>query len=91
MIISWKTDSSTGAVDTVRNWLEEGSNHTDYVTWADSNGRTDYKYEVAGDSITITEEWSITRAEYDALGIDHKANGEDLPMAETTDHLSLAE
>ena len=31
MIISWKTDGSAGAVDTVRNWLEEGSNHNDLL------------------------------------------------------------
>ena len=90
MMISWKTDGSAGALDTVRNWLEEGSNHTDYRAWADSNGRTDYKYEITGDSITITEEWEITREEYDALGIDHTADGVALPLTETTDHLSLA-
>ena len=89
MFISWKTDGSAGAVDTVRNWLEEGSNFTDYITWANANGRTDYKYEIDGDSITITEEWNISRAEYDALGIDHKANGVALPVVETTDHLSF--
>ena len=91
MFISWKTDGSAGAIDTVRNWLEEGSNHTDYIAWANANGRTDYKYQIDGDSITITEEWDITREEYDALGIDHTADGNDLPLAETTDHLSFAE
>jgi hypothetical protein len=89
MLISWKTNGSAGALDTVRNWLEEGSNHSSYISWADSNGRTDYKWEIVGSDIIITEEWSITRAEYDALGIDHSANGDTLPLSETTEHLSF--
>ena len=93
MFISWKTDGSAGAVDTVRNWLEEGSNFTDYITWANANGRTDYKYEIDGDSITITEEWNISRAEYDALDItpvnQPQADGVTLPMVETDQHLSF--
>lgn len=91
MFISWKTNGTAGAVDTVRNWLEEGSNHTDYRAWADSNGRENYRWEVVGDDIVITEEWNIDRAAYDALGIDHKANGEDLPVVETNDHLTFDE
>ena len=90
MMISWKTDGSAGSVYTVRNWLEEGSNHTSYITWAEANGRTNYKFNVndRGD-IIITEEWNITRAEYNALGIDHSANGDELPVVETTDHLTF--
>jgi len=91
MMISWKTDGSAGAVDTVRNWLEEGSNHSDYITWAESNGRLNYIWDIVGDDIVITEEWNIDRAAYDALAIDHKANGEDLPVTETNDHLTFNE
>jgi hypothetical protein len=90
-MISWRTDGSAGAIDTVRNWLEENSNHTDYISWADNNGRTDYKWEIVAGDIVITEEWSIDRAAYDALGIDHTANGETLPLVETNDHLAFAE
>ena len=89
MMISWKTDGSTGAVDTVKNWLENGDKHTSYRSWADSNGRTDYRWEEVGSDIVITEEWSISRAEYDALGIDHSADGSALPVVETSDHLSF--
>jgi len=91
MMISWRTDGSAGAVDTVRNWLEEGSNHTDYRTWADSNGRLDYKWEMVAGDIIVTEEWNITRDEYNALDIDETANGEALPMVETNDHLTFEE
>jgi hypothetical protein len=90
MMISWKTDGSAGAVDTVRNWLEEGSNHTSYITWADANGRADYRWEMVGSDIVITEEWDLSREEYDALGIDHTAGGDALPIVETSDHLSFA-
>jgi hypothetical protein len=89
MMISWKTNGSAGAVDTVRNWLEEGSNFTSYISWADANGRIDYKWEIVGDDIVITEEWDLSRADYDALGIDHSADGSPLPIVETTDHLSF--
>ncbi len=55
MMISWKTDGSAGAVDTVRNWLEEGSNFTSYISWADANGRIDYKWEIVGDDHTLSQ------------------------------------
>jgi hypothetical protein len=88
MMISWKTDGSAGAVDTVRNWLEEGSNFTSYISWADANGRIDYKWEIVGDDIVITEEWDLSRADYDALDIEPVSSA-GLPMIETKEHLSF--
>ena len=88
MMISWKTDGSAGAVDTVRNWLEEGSNHSDYITWAESNGRLNYSWDIVGDDIVITEEWNIDRSDYDALDIEPVSSA-GLPMVETTEHLSF--
>ena len=67
MFISWKTDGSAGAVDTVRNWLEEGSNFTDYITWANANGRTDYKYEIVdGQWVSLVNPGSMTDDNGDA-------------------------
>ncbi len=92
MKISWKTDGSAGAKDFM---LDRMQNKVDsdvaYGTWADANGRTSFKWEVVGDDLVITEEWSIERAAYDAFvsggQIDHSPSGVTMPMVETTDHL----
>ena len=92
MFISWKTDGSDGAVDTVQNWLV-GYSDTDYGTFATNNGRVNFKYEMVGADLVITEEWNIDRAAYDALDITpcDKAqyDGQTLPLVESSDHLSF--
>tara|TARA_Y100001970_G_C14060828_1_gene764066 strand:+ start:243 stop:521 length:279 start_codon:yes stop_codon:yes gene_type:complete len=92
MKISWKTNGSAGAVEFMENRLSTGSK-TDYKAWAESNGRINFKYEVVGDELIITEEWNITRDEYDALDItpvdQPQADGVTLPMVETDQHLSF--
>ena len=88
MFISWKTDGSAGAVDLMTNRLEN-NDFSDYITWASVNGRINFKYEMVGSDLVITEEWNIDRAAYDALNIDQTdGNGNALHMVETTDHLS---
>ena len=89
MFISWKTDGSAGAVDLMTNRLEN-NDFSDYITWASVNGRINFKYEMVGSDLVITEEWNIDRAAYDALNIDQTDGaGNALPMVETTDHLSF--
>ena len=92
MMISWKTDGSAGAVEFMENRLSTGIK-TDYRNWAENNGRINFKFEVVGDDLIITEEWNITREEYDALDIvpvdQPQADGETLPMVETDQHLSF--
>lgn len=91
MFISWKTDGSAGAVDLMKGRLEN-NDFSDYITWASVNGRINFKYEMVGDDLVITEEWNIDRAAYDALDIDNSdGEGNPLPMDETTDHLSFDE
>ena len=100
MFISWKTDGSEGAVEFMQNRLNtpdasfmETGNVSDYKSWAAENGRVNFTYEVVGDDLIITEEWNITRAEYDALDIiavdQPQKDGETLPMVETDQHLSF--
>jgi hypothetical protein len=89
MLISWKTNGSADAVDTMRGRLEN-NDFTDYITWASVNGRVNFKYEMVGDDLVISEEWNCDRAAYDALNIDQTdGEGNALPMVETTDHLSF--
>jgi len=89
MFISWKTNGSEGAVDLMRSRLEN-NDFSDYITWASVNGRINFKYEMVGDDLVITEEWNIDRAAYDALNVDNTdGSGNPLPMVETSDHLSF--
>ena len=92
MFISFKTDGSDGAVDTVNAFLV-GYSDTEYNTFAAANGRSNFRYEVVGADLVITEEWDITRAEYDALDITPctapQYNGAVLPLVETDDHLTF--
>ena len=92
MFISWKTNGTDGAVDTVQNWLV-GYNDADYDTLATSNGRVNFKYEMVGADLVITEEWSITKEQYDALNItpcdQAQYDGSTLPIVVTEDHLSF--
>ena len=92
MIISFKTDGSDGAVDTVNTWLT-ATESTQMSISASNRGRTKYKVAMVGDDLVITSEWNITREEYDALGWgDHSKptyDGTILPLVETDDHLDL--
>jgi len=96
MIISWKTDGSAGAVELIDSRLDVGTNSQyyedkygkTYANWAADNGRTNFKHEVVGGNLVITEEWNITREEYDALDIVSVPDS-GLPMIETTEHLSF--
>ena len=89
MFISWKTDGTEGAVDTVRTHLTTW-NDTDYQAMAAEKGRVNYKWEIIGEDLVITEEWTISRAAYDALNIDQgDGQGGPLPVVETTDHLTF--
>ena len=96
MMISWKTDGSAGAVDLMQGRLDNGTNSQYYVDkygmnyedWATNNGRVNYKAEMVDGNLVITEEWNITRAEYDALDITPSTSA-GLPMVETTEHLSF--
>tara|TARA_B100001245_G_C22602166_1_gene298172 strand:+ start:96 stop:386 length:291 start_codon:yes stop_codon:yes gene_type:complete len=96
MLISWKTNGSAGAVELCKTRIAEVgyAGMDDYSTWANDKGRTNYKFEEVGSDLVITEEWNITRSEYDALGIigadQPQADGVTLPLVETTDHLSFA-
>ena len=92
MFISWKTDGSEGSLALMQGRMQTPVEaDTTYGTWADANGRTAFKWEVKGEELFITEEWSIDRAAYDAFvaggQIDHSPDGVNLPMVETTDHL----
>tara|TARA_A100001011_G_C14318247_1_gene849028 strand:+ start:3759 stop:4046 length:288 start_codon:yes stop_codon:yes gene_type:complete len=95
MFISWKTNGSEGAVEFMRARLEnsETANKIVYKSWAQDNGRINFIYEVVGDDLIITEEWNITRAEYDALDIapvdQPQADGVSVPLVETDQHLSF--
>ena len=101
MIISWKTDGSAGAVDTMQDRLANGTNSNyyedkyglSYEEWATNNGRVNYKAELVDGDLIITEEWNISREEYDAFvsggQIDHTPGGISLPVVETTDHLTF--
>ena len=96
MIISWKTDGSAGAVDTMQDRLANGTNSNyyedkyglSYEEWATNNGRVNYKAELVDGDLIITEEWNISRADYDALDITPSTSA-GLPMVETTEHLSF--
>lgn len=96
MIISWKTDGSAGAVDTMQDRLANGTNSNyyedkyglSYEEWATNNGRVNYKAELVDGDLIITEEWTISREEYDALDITPSTSA-GLPMVETTEHLSF--
>jgi hypothetical protein len=95
-MISWKTDGSAGAMDLLQTRLNAGSNSQyyeekygkTYAEWAAENGRTNFKYEIIGGDLIITEEWSITEDEYNALDIEPVSTS-GLPMIETTEHLSF--
>ena len=95
MFISWKTNGSEGAVEFMRARLEnsETTNKIVYKSWAQDNGRINFIYEVVGDDLIITEEWNITRDEYDALDIapvdQPQADGVSVPLVETDQHLSF--
>ena len=94
MKISWKTDGSAEALATMQSRLEDLDLNRAYATWADANGRTGFKWEVKGETLFITEEWSITREEYDAFvangTIDHSLmSTNSIPVSETTDHLVI--
>ena len=96
MIISWKTDGSAGAVDLMQDRLANGTNSNyyedkyglSYEEWATNNGRVNYKAELVDGDLVITEEWNISREEYDALDITPSSSA-GLPMVETTEHLSF--
>ena len=96
MKISWKTDGSAGAIDLVAGRQENGTGSQyyenkygkDYQAWATENGRINFKSEIVGSDLVITEEWNITRAEYDALDIEPVASTS-LPLLETDEHLSF--
>lgn len=96
MIISWKTDGSAGAVDLMQDRLANGTNSNyyedkyglSYEEWATNNGRVNYKAELVDGDLIITEEWNISRADYDALDITPSTSA-GLPMVETTEHLSF--
>lgn len=96
MFISWKTNGSAGSVDLMKSRLDDVgyAGIEDYPTWADSKGRENYKYEEVGSDLVITEEWNITREEYDALGLitcdKPQDDGVTLPLVETSDHLTFA-
>ncbi len=96
MMISWKTDGSAGSTELLSGRIDAGENSKyyedkygkTYADWATENGRVNFRYEVVGSDLVITEEWNITRDEYDALDItDVSSSG--LPMIETTEHLSF--
>ena len=97
MMISWKTDGSAGAVDTMQDRLANGTNSSyyedtfgmSYEDWATNNGRINYRAEIVEGNLIITEEWNITREEYDALDVSTNVPSADLPMVETTEHLSF--
>tara|TARA_A100001011_G_C14318247_1_gene849026 strand:+ start:3168 stop:3455 length:288 start_codon:yes stop_codon:yes gene_type:complete len=95
-MISWRTDGSAGAVDLIQGRLDNGTNSQyyeekygmSYENWATNNGRINYKTDVVAGDLIITEEWNITREEYDALDITPSTSA-GLPMVETNDHLSF--
>ncbi len=93
MFISWKTDGSADAVATMESRLNDLDMNRAYSEWANANGRTNFKWDKVGDDLVITEEWSISREEYDAFvsggQIDHTPGGISLPVVETTDHLTF--
>ena len=93
MFISWKTDGSADAVATMETRLNDLDMNRAYSEWANANGRTNFKWDKVGDDLVITEEWSISREEYDAFvsggQIDHTPGGISLPVVETTDHLTF--
>ena len=93
MFISWKTDGSADAVATMETRLNDLDMNRAYSEWANANGRTNFKWDKVGDDLVITEEWSISRQEYDAFvsggQIDHTPGGITLPVVETTDHLTF--
>ena len=93
MFISWKTDGSADAVATMETRLNDLDMNRAYSEWANANGRTNFKWDKVGDELVITEEWSISREEYDAFvsggQIDHTPGGITLPVVETTDHLTF--
>lgn len=96
MIISWKTDGSAGAVDLMQDRIANGTNSNyyeekyglSYEDWATENGRINYKAEMVDGELVITEEWSISKEEYDALDIEPSSSA-GLPMIETTEHLTF--
>tara|TARA_B100000965_G_C19472898_1_gene704917 strand:+ start:176 stop:457 length:282 start_codon:yes stop_codon:yes gene_type:complete len=93
MFISWKTDGSADAVATMESRLNDLDMNRAYSEWANANGRTNFKWDKVGGDLVITEEWSISREEYDAFvsggQIDHTPGGISLPVVETTDHLTF--
>ena len=89
MFISWKTDGTAGAVDTVENWLASYDD-PDYQASTTASGRVFIRKQIVGDDLFITEEWNLTREEYDALDItksgDAQYDGTVLPLIETDEH-----
>jgi len=96
MMISWKTDGSAGASDLISGRVNAGTSSQyyedkygmTYAEWAADNGRVNFKAEMVADDFVITEEWNIDREDYDALDIEPVSSAE-LPMVETTEHLSF--
>jgi hypothetical protein len=92
MFISWKTDGSSGAVEFMEDRLSTGKS-TEKVNSYENNGRINFKWEKVNDELIITEEWNLTRAEYDALNIipadQPQEDGIKVPLVETSDHLSF--
>ena len=84
MFISWKTDGSADAVATMETRLNDLDMNPAYSEWANANGRTNFKWDKVGGDLVITEEWSISREEYDAFvangTIDHTPGGITLPV-----------
>jgi len=89
MFISWKTDGTAGAVSKVETWLAE-YNDPDFHATQLANNRLFVRTQMVGDDLYITEEWGITREEYDALGItvcsEPQYDGTVLPIVETDNH-----
>ena len=96
MMISWKTDGSEGASDLMSGRVDAGTNSQyyedkygkTYAEWAAENGRINFKAEMVGDDFVITEEWDLSREDYDALDIEPVSSA-GLPMIETKEHLSF--
>ena len=89
MFISWKTNGTAGAVDKVESF-HSTFDDPDYHATQLANGRVFIRKQMVGDDLYITEEWNISREEYDALGFakcdEPQYDGTVLPLVETDDH-----
>jgi len=90
MLLSWKTNGTPDAVNITEKWVNEW-NDVDYAAVAKGHGRTSFKFARVGEDLVITEEWSITKDEYDMLDIipatGVQYDGTTLPIIETEEHL----